>query len=290
MPFGAVQRKKIKENMTTTSVSDLLKKKRQSTADKRLGSKNAYKFKGGVTTIRILPGWRNDDPTFSHSFGEAFIKNMDKEVLAVIGDRKLTYGEDDPIRSLIQRAMGDAVTDAQREHYKDMLASSRELVNALVLDDREIDPNVAQIVNFSESQFDSILEQVELAGIAEEFLDLEKGFNLKVSKTGTGFGTKYSFTFDRKPSAVNPAVLETLVDLDAFVRSKFTDTDRAINALKSLSQGAVLTPKSLSYSGDAETVDAEFSVIDEARNGTDETPTPEVRGVSDAEIDKLFGA
>src|SRR4051812_49394934 len=104
-------------------LSDLLNQKRQQTADKRMGSKNAYKFKGGVTTIRILPTWRKDgDNTFFHEFGQAFIKNMNKETLAVIGDRKITYGEDDPIRGLIQRALGEAATDAQREHYKDMLA------------------------------------------------------------------------------------------------------------------------------------------------------------------------
>jgi hypothetical protein len=270
-----------------TSISELLRQKRQATADKRLGSKNTYKFKGGVTTIRILPGWRKDDPTFSHPFGQAFIKNMDKETLAVIGDRKLTYGEDDPIRGLIQRGMGDARTDAQREHYKEMLAKPRELVNALVLDDREVDPSIAQIVDFSETQFDEILKQVELNDIAEEFLDLDRGFNLKVEKTGTGFKTRYSFVFDRKPSKVDPAVLETLVDIDAYVRSKFSDTDRAINALKALAQGEnYADTKQLGYSGGDDTVDGSFTGID-TDGTTDEVVIQE--HVSDAEIDNLFG-
>lgn len=273
-----------------TSISELLKQKRQQTADKRMGSKNAYKFKGGKTTIRILPGWRKDgDPTFSHSFGQAFIKNMDKETLAVIGDRKITYGEDDPIRGLIQRAMGDAVTDAQREHYKEMLAKPRELVNALVLDDKEVDPSVAQVIDFSENMFDTILEQVELAGIAEEFLDLEDGFNLIVSKTGTGFNTKYTFTFDRKSSAVNPSVMDTVVDLDAYVRSKFADTDRAINALKSISQGTPMV-RSLSYSGNDDTVtDGEYTAVDAARDTTLEDNTSiENITASNVDIDSLF--
>lgn len=272
-----------------TSISDLLKQKRQQTADKRMGSKNAYKFKGGVTTVRILPSWRKDgDKQFYHEFGQAFIKNMDKETLAVIGDRKMTFGEDDPIRNLINRAMGDAATDAQREHFKDMLASPRVLVNALVLDDREADPNVAQLVDFSETQFDTILEQVELAGITEEFLDLENGFNLKVSKSGTGFNTKYSFAFDRKPSVVNPAVLDTLIDIDAYVRSKFIDTDRAINALKSITQGTPIggsTPtKALSYSGNDDVVDGVFSDHSDADSNVENK-----NNITDAEIDALFG-
>lgn len=271
-----------------TSVSELLKQKRQNIADKRMGSKNAYKFKNGVTTIRILPGWRKDDPTFSHSFGQTFIKNMDKQTLAVIGDRRITYGEDDAVRTLIQRAMGDASTDAQREHYKDMLASSRELVNALVLDDKEVDPKHSQLVDFSETQFDQILEQVELAGIAEEFLDLENGFNLKVSKTGTGFNTKYAFTFDRKPSTVDPSVLDTLIDIDAYIRSKFQDTERAVNALKSLTQGAAPTPKSLSYSGGDDIVEGQYDAVEEAHLVSDEETNVTKRTLTDEEFDSLF--
>ena len=272
-----------------TTMQERLRQKRQATADKRMGSKNAYKFKGGVTTIRILPGWRTEDPlTFSHAFGQAFIKNMDKETLAVIGDRKLTYGEDDPVRSLIQRGMGDARTDAQREHYKEMLAKPRELVNALVLDDREVDPNVAQIVDFSETQFDEILKQIDLNGISEEFLDLDNGFNLKVEKTGTGFKTRYAFVFDRKPTKVDPAVLETLTDLDAFVRSKFIDTDRAINALKALSQSEnYAETKQLGYSGDADTVDGSFENIADD-NAPFEGGTIVNTTATDTEIDNLF--
>jgi hypothetical protein len=264
-------------------LSDLLNQKRQQTADKRMGSKNAYKFKGGVTTIRILPTWRKDgDNTFFHEFGQAFIKNMNKETLAVIGDRKITYGEDDPIRGLIQRALGEAATDAQREHYKDMLAKPRVLVNAAILDDREVPPTEAQIVDFSETQFDQILEQVQLIGIADEFLDLEAGFNLKVSKSGTGFNTKYTFTFDRKPSAAPAGVMDTLVDIDAYIRSKFTDTDRAINALKTISQGVPIQTKALSYGGDKDEVAGTFDTVDET-----ETPV-ERHTLTDAEVDKLF--
>lgn len=271
-----------------TSIQELLKQKRQSIADKRMGSKKTYRFKGGVTTVRILPGWRKSDPTFYHEFGQTFIKNMDGDVLAVVGDRMITYGEDDVVRNLLQRAKGDARTDAQREHYHDMLAKSRVLVNALILDDKEIDPTIPQIVEFSESQFDNILQQVELAGIDEEFLDLDSGFNLKVSKTGRGKNdTKYSFAFDRKASSVDKSVMESVVDLDSYVRSQFEGTDRAVNALKSITQG-VHVPKALGYAGDADTVDAEFDPVEEAKTVHDETIV-ESRRASSEDIEKLFG-
>jgi hypothetical protein len=273
-----------------TSVSDLLKKKRQQTADKRLGSRNAYKFKGGVTTIRILPTWRKDgDTKFFHEFGQAFIKNMNGDTLAVIGDRKLTYGEDDPIRNLIERAVGDSTTDSQREHWKNMKASPRILVNALILDDREVAPTEAQIVEFSETQFDSIIEQLELAGIADEFLDLEKGFNLKVNKTGTGFkNIRYTFSFDRKPSAVPAGAMDTLTDIDAYVRSKFADTDRAINAIKSLTQGTVIQPKALSYSGNDDVVEGTFTEASSPAAWEGEDEIQHRNDVTDTEIDALF--
>lgn len=267
-----------------TSVSELLKQKRQNIADKRMGSKNAYKFKGGVTTIRILPGWRKDDPTFFHDFGQTFIKNQDGQILAVIGDRQITYGEEDTVRNLIQRAKADASTDAQREHYKEMTAKPRVLVNALVLDDKEVDATVPQIVEFSETQFDQIMEQVELNGIADEFLDLENGFNLKVSKTGVKLNTKYTFSFDRKASAVDESVLEALVDIDAYIRSKFQDTERAVNAIKSITQGSM--PKALSYSGDTDAVDGEYSAVEEAKAPWEDNT--EVVHTDSADIDGLF--
>jgi hypothetical protein len=267
-----------------TSLAEQIRLKRQATQDKRVGGKNAYKFKNGVTTIRILPGWRKDDTTFSHSFGQSFIKDFDGKVVAVVGDAKLTYGQDEPLRDAINKALGDADTDGSRKHFKEMLAKPRELVNGLVLDDREVDPNTPQIIDFSETQFDQILEQVELAGITEEFLDLENGFNLKVSKTGTKFDTKYTFAFERKPSAVSPAVME----LDAYVRSKFANHDKAMNAVRAISQGQSLSdePKALSYSGNADVVEGSFTETTD-----DDAPFDggvEIKQVSSDDIDKYF--
>jgi hypothetical protein len=184
--------------------------------------------------------------------------------------------------------MGEAYTDSQREHYKDMLAKPRELVNALVLDDKEVDPTIAQIVEFSETQFDNILEQVELNDILDEFLDLTNGFNLKVSKTGTNFkNIRYTFSFERKPTAVNPTVMETITDLDAYVRSKFQDTERAVNALKSLTE--LPRVRSIGYSGDADTIDAEYSAVEDASVVTDRDADVEhISTRTAAEIEGLF--
>lgn len=277
-----------------TSITELLKKKQQETQDKRMGSKNPYKFKNGITTIRILPGWRGeDDPTFFHSFGQSFIKNQDGKVLAVIGCRKCSYGEDDPIRNLIQQAQSQARTDAQAKLWKDALAKPRELMNALVLDDKEVDPNVPEIVDFSATMLEQIIEQVQLNDIGETFLDLEEGFNLKVSRTGSGFNTKYTFVFDRKPTSVSPSVMENLNDLDAFVRSKMADTDRAINAIKSITTGGEhlqIEDKNHSYSGDDTPIEAEYSSVDDDEGLPWEAAAENRKEtVSEDYIDNLFG-
>lgn len=277
--------------MTKVSVNDLIKQKRQSFNDKKVGGKNAYKFKGGTTTIRILPGWRNGDPVFFHEFGQTFIKNQDKEMLAVVGDRQITFGEQDPVRDLIQRAKGEARSDVEREFYHDMLAKPRVLVNALVLNDKEVDPTVPQLVEFSETQFDNILKQIDMNEIGDEFLDLEKGFNLKVNKTGSSFkDIRYDFAFDRKPSSVDKSVMENLVDIDAYVRAKFQDSDRAVNAIKSVTQG-IATPKAISYSGDnTDAIDADYSVIEDAKTPVSTEDETEVtkRSATSAEIDSMF--
>lgn len=266
-----------------TSISDLLKKKKQQTTDKRMGSKNPYKFKNGITTIRILPGWRKDDPTFFHSFGQSFIKNFDGATLAVIGAKNISYGEDDPVQNLINLAKANAATDAQRKHWDEARAKPRELVNALILDDKETDPNTPEIVSFSETQLEQIIDQVTMNDITDTFLDLNEGFNLKVSRTGTGFNTKYTFVFDRKPSKVDASVMDNVIDLDAYVRSQMADTDRAINAIKSITTGG--EHLALTHSG---------SVVEDAtyENVEDDTPPFEVDNhretLSSEEIDNLF--
>lgn len=279
-----------------TTLLEQLQTKRQEIADKKTGGKNPYKFKMKKTILRILPSWRpataEKQPIY-HDWGQAFIKDLDGNTLAVIGDRRMSYGEVDPIRNLIQSAMGEASTDAQREHYKQMLAKPRVLVNALVLNDSDVDANTAEIIDFSQNQFDTILPLMEAILMdGENPLDLEAGYNLVVEKEGAGLLTRYKLYFERKPSKVSASVLDTLVDLDAYVRSKCADTDRAINALKSVTQGAALptTSRSLGYAGNSTTVtEAEYNVVDTERAaGVQDPVRVETKNVSEEEIQALL--
>lgn len=273
-----------------TSLADLIKNKRQNTADKKAGNKNTYKFKQAKTTLRILPSWRKGDNKFFHEFGLSWIKDMDGNVLAAVGDAQVTYGDNDVLRGLIQKAMGEAKTDAQRQHFKDMIAKPRVLVNAQVLDDSSVDANVPEIIDFSEAQFDTILDQAQIAGIDADFLDLDKGYDLIVSKSGKGLSTSYSFTFARAARPVPQTIMEGVNDIDAFIRAKFAETERGVNALKSIMQGnapLAITSQGHDYSGDSEPVyDAPWTAVDHEIHG--EEAEVERRVVSDADLDSLF--
>lgn len=268
-----------------TSITDLLNKKKQNISDKRMGYKNTYKCKPGITTIRILPGWRKDDPTFSHPFGQSFIKDFDGKLITVVGAKNITYGEDDAIQNLINNAKAQAKTDAQRKHWDEARAKPRELLNALILDDKEIDPKEPQLIDFSENMLESIIDQVQLNDIAETFLDLDEGFNLKVSRSGSGFNTKYTFVFDRKPSKVDHSVMDNINDIDAFIRSKMAETDVAINAIKSITatgEHLQIEDRSVDYSGSTSVVeDGNFEEVPWEVENKKEI-------LSEDEIDNLF--
>lgn len=268
--------------------------KKQTISDKRTGGKNAYKFKQKSTTIRLLPSWRaaRSDEAIApwyHDFGQAFIKDLDGNLLAVVGDRKMSYGEDDPIRNLLNLAMAEAGSDAERGHYKGLLAKQRHIVNALVLNDKDVDNETPEIIEFSQTQLETIIDKmITIARDGENVFDFDKGYNLVIGKEGTGILTRYTFDFERRPSAINSSVMEKVVDLDAFVRAKFIDTDKAIAAIKSVSQSAALAlpspSKTVSYS-DSSIVEADYTVIDAAKEIREPNPTT---SISDKTIDELL--
>jgi hypothetical protein len=285
------------------SLAAKLNAKKQAVAERNAGRQNTYRWVQPETEVRLLPSWRpadHEDPdTFFLDFGQTWIKDLDGKILAVVGDAKITYGEDDVVRNLVGQAIAQSRTDGQRKHYKEMLASPRVLVGGLVLNDPNVDPTEPQILEFSESQFTGpitdLIVKAEKEG--DNVLSLDEGFNLTVIKTGKGKeGTKYSFTLARRSSKVDPKVMDKVYDLDAYVKAKFADGARAVNAIKSLIQGEplALIERSTDLSEDrgsrttkSEVVDADYDVIDNAREGGTDSVVENVI-VSDAEIDALF--
>lgn len=276
--------------MTT---AERLKAKKQEVVVRAAARQNTYRWTLPSTEVRILPSWRPEthvDPTFFHDFGLSWIKDQDGTVLAVVADRKITYGEDDVVRNTISGAIGKQRTDAQRKHFKEMLASPRVICNGLVLNDPNVDPTEPQILEFSEGQWSGPVTDLIVAAEAEgdDIISLDKGFNLTVGKTGKGFDTRYSFVLARRASAVDVKVLAKLHDIDAFIEAKFADGDKAVNAIKSLlGDGPVaLIERSTDLIEDRRsTVDTDVTDADYS-----EAPDANVENVaiSDEQLDELF--
>jgi hypothetical protein len=140
------------------------------------------------------------------------------------------------------------------------------------------------------------MEEAEKAG--DDVLSLTKGFDITVEKSGKGLETKYAFTLARRASAVKGDPMASINDIDAFIRAQFSDNARAINAIKSLTQGEPLAlvdrttdlnKDRASRRTDDNIVDADYtdSIIDDANNGGTEASVDHVT-VSDADIDALF--
>jgi hypothetical protein len=296
---------KDRKQIKSMSLAAQLKKQKQAVAERNAGRQNAYKWKLASTEVRILPSWREateeelesgEGAPISHAFGQSWIKDFDGQLLAVVGDRKITYGEDCAVRNLIFKAQAASRSDGQRKHYKEMLASSRQLVNGLVLNDPDVDPTEPQILDFSEAQWTGPVGDLIIAAAEEgdDVLSLENGFNLTVTKSGKGMETKYGFTLARRPSKVDPKVLEKLHDLDTFVKAKFADGERATNAIKSLmGEPVALIDRSTDLIEDRrstrneDVTEAQYDVIDDAAAGGVAVEVENV-AVSDADIDALF--
>ncbi len=188
-----------------------------------------YKFKGGTTSFRILPAAdTKDTPTnsgaFDRRYGKTYLKSFDGQNFFGIGDRDITYGETDPIKELIFDAMRQAPDNETKEHYRKMLASPRHIFCALILDDKDQPATEPVLIEVSEGAFDGILSQFEAWTEADEDYDLaslENGHVFKCEKTGSGLDTKYTFTVTPKKAKLNPAILDKVIDLDAWIASQF---------------------------------------------------------------------
>ena len=123
------------------SMRERLQQKREETKQKRASFTRAYKFKPGKTKLRILPSWRGDEEVFFHDFGEHWLKDIETgKAICPIGDRSICFGEVDPIREKLEEAFRLEEDPDRRKILKDMKAKTATLVNALILNDKDVDP------------------------------------------------------------------------------------------------------------------------------------------------------
>jgi hypothetical protein len=212
--------------------------KRGDIAAGRQRGQKCYKFKVGDTLFRILPA-KDQVGEWWRTFGQLYLKSFDGKDLVVIGDKFLTYGEEDPIREMVFEGMKHAAAPDIKDHFKEMLGGPRNVFQALILNDKEVAPTEPQLVEVSDTQFELILAQFGMYLDMDDTYDLSslaRGHVFKCTREGTGKNdTKYTFLATPQAAPLGPQILEKLIDMDAWVTALFEAKDqKALGVLAKL--------------------------------------------------------
>lgn len=213
--------------MGALSVKDRIAAKRGAIAANKSKGVRTYKWKPGKTVFRIIPA--KDGGEWDRRFGKMWLKSFDGQQKFSIGDRDITFGEPDPIKDMIFRAMREAPTPEIKDHYKEMLAASKNIFQVLIITvngapDPDAPATQPQIVEVSETQFDNILAQFEAYTDMDPEYDLagkDSGHLFTCEKQGTGFDTKYTFLATPQKAPLKDEIIEAQHDLDAWIQGEF---------------------------------------------------------------------
>ena len=219
-------------------------KRGQIAADQSKGTR-VYKWKPGKTMFRIVPA--KDDGDWDRKFGKTWLKSFDGQQKFSIGDRDITFGEPDPIKDMIFQAMRAAPTPELKDHYKEMLASTKHIFQVLIISvngapDPDAPPTEPQIVEVSQTQMDNIFAQFE------QYLDMDPDYDLAgkdsghlftCEKKGTGFDTTYTFLATPQKAPLKDEIIAKQHDLDAWIQGEFDGLEaKAIEFLGRLNGAA----------------------------------------------------
>jgi len=232
----------------STSLKDRIAAKRGEIAAGRSKGIRPYKWKAGKTLFRIIPA--KDGGDWDRRFGKMWLKSFDGQQKFSIGDRDITFGEPDPIKDMIFRAMREAPTEEIRDHYKEMLAATKRIFQVSILSvngapDPDAPADQPVIVEVSETQFDNILFQFETYLEMDEDCDLagkDTGHVFTLQKDGTGYDTKYTFMATPKKHPISQDLIDKQHDLDAWIQGEFEGLEaKAIEFLGRLNGAAGIT-------------------------------------------------
>lgn len=211
------------------TLATVLEKARQNATARSMSSVKAVKPPAGESRWRLLPGWRpNDRETFFHSFGRHWIKNpndLDKPPAVYICERE-TYGKACAICDAIGEGIRSTKDDQVLSHLKDMNAERGVLLNAVQIpmvggkaDLSKVDPTKVTLLSLTPSLFERNLLPLISSRWAEEInmLSLEDGRDIIIRKEGAGLMTRYSIADASKNTAIDPEVMNHLVDIDAWL-------------------------------------------------------------------------
>lgn len=197
---------------------------------------DTYKIKEGKTTVRIIDP--DNTMTFMRDFGVHWIKpEKNAKPLAVVGSRMVTYNQPCEIQTMIDRAAKAAPDDATLEVIKDWGAKKSALMPAIIRSGSDASEDAAVILELTPTTWGQISNMIEeYYADSGYILDVKKGFDFVIERTGKGLDTKY--TIMPKPGAkpVSQKALENLPNIDDFIAKKFLadEVTRACNAITAI--------------------------------------------------------
>lgn len=184
---------------------------------------NAIRPPAGQSRWRILPGWRKADrETFFHYYGKHWVKDADGKVLATYLCERDTYGRPCPVCDVVGAAIRSTKDDTVLKDLKEMTARRGVLVNALMISGTGADPNKPVLLDLPPSLFDNILIPLLASRMGDDInlLDLKEGRDVIINREGTGLSTRYTLTDAAKATAIDPSVLDRVLDIDAWLTSE----------------------------------------------------------------------
>lgn len=250
----------------STSIMDLVKKKKAALQASSGRREKAVKPQPGKNKFRILPNGQDEELQFWQDFGQHFIKDTNDGLKAVYMCTEKTDGKPCPICEGIAQGINEAGDDDVIGALKDSKASGRVLLNALHLDGD--DANTPVILDLSPTTFEKVLELMEEYG---NVTSLDEGIDIVINRSGKGLNTEYSVLPAAKSKPVDKAVLKNLHNLQEYVKQEWDEgRNKAISAVSNVS-GLMLTmsdtPTTAALAGPS-SADDEFDDYDTA------TPAP----------------
>jgi len=191
----------------------------------------------GNSRWRIMPSFDGDlDKLPVADFGQHFIKDpTTKETLAVVACSAKTYGKQCDVCDQILTVKAQMIAagrDAEAEVIGEAKSAQKHIVNAAPWT-KNIDGTPGGTLGEVKQLALPMTAFEQFVLIVESFLgeginvfDLATGFDIIITRSGTGRNTKYTVQAAPTSSVANPDLLTQAVDLDAFV-NQITEEKRA---------------------------------------------------------------
>ena len=196
---------------------------------RRSGSAEWIQFdEEGTKLIRILPALDETKP-FYYVAGQHY--QLGPQGKSNVYCPKVTLGEDCPICEYVELVKEKSKKPRELEQAKDIAATQRWFCLAL---DRDEDDDKPRIWGFPWTIYNQLLTLLT-EGKYPDLYDFERGFDISVKKTpgrGKSRRVEYQVIPERSPSAVDPGVIEKMIDVEDYINKRIfssNELERVLN-------------------------------------------------------------